>query len=52
MNPGVLVLSGFAGTAQELDGAPIVDPYDMECVAESAADANAWYAALTARLFG
>ncbi len=34
-NPGVLVLSRFAGAAQELDGALIVNPYDTEGVGES-----------------
>ena len=34
-NPGVLVLSRFAGAAQELDGALIVNPYDAEGVAEA-----------------
>jgi trehalose 6-phosphate synthase len=33
-DPGVLVLSRFAGAAQELDGALIVNPYDVEGVAE------------------
>ena len=33
-NPGVLVLSRFAGAAQDLDGALIVNPYDVEGVAE------------------
>lgn len=32
-DPGVLVLSRFAGAAHELDGAVIVNPYDMEDVA-------------------
>ncbi len=34
-NPGVLVLSRFAGAAEELDGALIVNPYDLEGVAEA-----------------
>jgi trehalose 6-phosphate synthase len=34
-NPGVLVLSQFAGAASELDGALIVNPYDPEGVAET-----------------
>ncbi len=34
-NPGVLVLSRFAGAAQELNGALIVNPYDVEGVAEA-----------------
>lgn len=33
-DPGVLVLSRFAGAARELDGALIVNPYDVEEVAE------------------
>src|SRR3546814_11484990 len=33
-DPGVLVLSRFAGAAQDLDGALIVNPYDVEGVAE------------------
>ncbi len=35
MNPGVLVLSRFAGAAEELDTALIVNPYDVEGVAEA-----------------
>ncbi|MDP6390381.1 MAG: alpha,alpha-trehalose-phosphate synthase (UDP-forming) [Alphaproteobacteria bacterium] len=34
-DPGVLVLSRFAGSARELDGAVIVNPYDVEGVGES-----------------
>jgi trehalose 6-phosphate synthase len=34
-NPGVLVLSRFAGAAQELDQALIVNPYDVEAMAEA-----------------
>ena len=34
-DPGVLVLSRFAGAAQELNGALIVNPYDVEGVAEA-----------------
>jgi trehalose 6-phosphate synthase len=34
-DPGVLVLSRFAGAADELDGAVIVNPYDLEGVAEA-----------------
>jgi len=34
-DPGVLVLSRFAGAAAELDAALIVNPYDIESVAES-----------------
>jgi len=40
-DPGVLVLSRFAGAAHELDGALIVNPYDMDEVA------NAIHRALT-----
>jgi len=35
VDPGVLVLSAFAGAAQELDGALIVNPYDADGVAEA-----------------
>jgi trehalose 6-phosphate synthase len=34
-DPGVLILSRFAGAADELDGAVIVNPYDIEAVAEA-----------------
>lgn len=34
-DPGVLVLSRFAGAADELDGALIVNPHDVEGVAEA-----------------
>ncbi|WP_421708976.1 alpha,alpha-trehalose-phosphate synthase (UDP-forming) [Algihabitans sp.] len=34
-DPGVLVLSRFAGAAHELDGALIVNPYDLEATAEA-----------------
>jgi len=34
-DPGVLILSRFAGAARELDSALIVNPYDAEGVAES-----------------
>lgn len=34
-NPGVLVLSRFAGAAQQLDGALIVNPYDLSGTADS-----------------
>jgi len=34
-DPGVLVLSRFAGAARELDGALIVNPYDIAGVAEA-----------------
>lgn len=33
-DPGVLVLSRFAGTAEELDGALISNPYDAEATAD------------------
>ena len=33
--PGVLVLSRFAGAAQQLDGALIVNPYDVQGVADA-----------------
>lgn len=38
-NPGVLVLSKMAGAAAELDAAVIVNPYDIEAVSRSLADA-------------
>ncbi len=34
-DPGVLVLSRFAGAAEELDGALLVNPYDWEGMAEA-----------------
>jgi trehalose 6-phosphate synthase len=34
-DPGVLVLSRFAGAARELDGALIVNPYDVEATAHA-----------------
>lgn len=34
-NPGVLVLSRFAGSAREMDGALIVNPYDIEATANA-----------------
>jgi trehalose 6-phosphate synthase len=34
-NPGVLVLSRFAGAAHELDAALIVNPYDTRGMAEA-----------------
>jgi trehalose 6-phosphate synthase len=34
-DPGVLVLSHFAGAAQELDGALLVNPYDPDEIAEA-----------------
>lgn len=38
-NPGVLVLSQFAGAAQELKSALIVNPYDIEATAAAIAQA-------------
>lgn len=38
-DPGVLVLSRFAGAAQELDGAILVNPYDIEAVGNAVAKA-------------
>ncbi len=40
-NPGVLVLSEFAGAAEELFNATIVNPYDVDAVATAIADALA-----------
>src|SRR6202011_2678393 len=40
-NPGVLVLSQFAGAAQELKSALIVNPYDIEATAAAIARAYA-----------
>lgn len=40
-NPGVLVLSRFAGAAQELHGALQVNPYDLDGVADAIAQAHA-----------
>ncbi len=40
-NPGVLILSRFAGAAQELDGALLVNPYDTEAMAYAMARALA-----------
>jgi trehalose 6-phosphate synthase len=34
-DPGVLVLSRFAGAARELDGALIVNPFDIDQLAEA-----------------
>ncbi|MFQ5959143.1 MAG: trehalose-6-phosphate synthase, partial [Alphaproteobacteria bacterium] len=34
-DPGVLVLSRFAGAARQLDGAQIVNPYDLHAMAEA-----------------
>lgn len=36
-DPGVLVLSRFAGAARELDGALLVNPYDIEAVGNAIA---------------
>ena len=38
-DPGVLVLSSFAGAARELDAALLVNPYDMDGVADALAAA-------------
>ncbi len=38
-DPGVLVLSRFAGAARELEGAILVNPYDVEAVASAIAQA-------------
>ena len=38
-NPGVLVLSQFAGAAAELDGALIVNPYDIDGMTDAIATA-------------
>lgn len=38
-NPGVLVLSRFAGAARELDGAILVNPYDIEAIGNAIAQA-------------
>ena len=38
-DPGVLVLSRFAGAARELDGALLVNPYDVEDIATALARA-------------
>jgi trehalose 6-phosphate synthase len=35
LDPGVLVLSRFAGAAERLDGALVVNPYDFDAVAEA-----------------
>jgi trehalose 6-phosphate synthase len=40
-NPGVLVLSRFAGAAREMDGAILVNPYDTEAVSQAIAQALA-----------
>ena len=38
-DPGVLLLSPFAGAARELDGAVLVNPYDIDGVADAIAEA-------------
>lgn len=38
-DPGVLLLSPFAGAARELDGASLVNPYDLDGVADAIAEA-------------
>ena len=38
-DPGVLVLSTFAGAARELEGALLVNPYDLDGVAAAIAQA-------------
>ena len=38
-DPGVLVLSTFAGAARELDSALLVNPYDLDGVADAIATA-------------
>lgn len=38
-DPGVLVLSRFTGAAQELDGALLVNPHDIEAVGEALQEA-------------
>jgi trehalose 6-phosphate synthase len=38
-NPGVLILSRFAGAARELEGALLVNPYDIEDIATAIARA-------------
>lgn len=45
-DPGVLVLSRFAGAAQELHGALVVNPYDVEGVGEALQEALAMPVAL------
>jgi len=34
-NPGVLILSQFAGAAEQMDGAIIVNPYDPDAMADA-----------------
>ena len=38
-DPGVLVLSRFAGAARELDAAVLVNPYDVEAIGNAIARA-------------
>ena len=40
-DPGVLVLSRFAGAARELDGALLVNPYDLDATGNAIARALA-----------
>lgn len=35
LNPGVLILSRFAGAAEEMDGALLVNPYDVDGMAKA-----------------
>jgi trehalose 6-phosphate synthase len=39
LDPGVLILSRFAGAARELDGALLVNPYDIDSVSDAIARA-------------
>lgn len=41
LDPGVLVLSKFAGAAKQLDAALLVNPYDIDGLAQSISDAFA-----------
>jgi trehalose 6-phosphate synthase len=34
-NPGVLILSKFAGAAEQMDGAIVVNPYDPDAIADA-----------------
>ena len=47
-DPGVLVLSCFAGAAQELTDAVLVNPYDSDAIAEALARRSIWRAASAA----
>ncbi len=51
-SPGVLILSEFAGAAEELFNATIVNPYDVDAVATAIADALATPAAEARRRMG